>query len=126
MQFAFEKLKSTHTIVVVNGYFPSLSIKRVLKSMIEDSLGYNGAFRNVYDQVGVHSPWSIAPALTSNAQVDFIQKHLQENDTPPYCLLIHNIDGATIRNKTSQTVLSMLADIPKVVFQARFQERTNY
>jgi hypothetical protein len=51
MQFAFDHFKSTHNIVVVNGYFPSLSIKRVLKSIIEESLGYDGAFRSVYDQV---------------------------------------------------------------------------
>jgi len=51
MKFVFDNFKATHAIIVVNGYFPSLSIKRVLKAIIEDTLGYNGAFRNVFDQV---------------------------------------------------------------------------
>jgi hypothetical protein len=48
-------------------------------------------------------------------KVDFIKAKLESDDSVPgFCLVVHNIDGATIRNKTSQTVLSMLADIPKV------------
>ena len=50
MQFAFDNFKK-HNIVVVNGYFPSLSVKRLLKTIIEGGLGYDGSFRNVLDQV---------------------------------------------------------------------------
>lgn len=39
MDFVAAKLKDK-AVVVVNGYFPSLSVKEILKSIIEDSLGY--------------------------------------------------------------------------------------
>ena len=50
MQFAFENFKD-HNIVVVNGYFPSLSVKRLLKTIIEGALGHDGPFRSVLDKV---------------------------------------------------------------------------
>ena len=60
MQFAFDNFKN-HNIVVVNGYFPSLSVKRLLKTIIEGGLGCDASFRSVLDQVCILDPFVLTP-----------------------------------------------------------------
>eukprot|EP00041_Stephanoeca_diplocostata_P010188 m.162124 g.162124 ORF g.162124 m.162124 type:complete len:883 (-) comp18064_c0_seq16:2233-4881(-) len=90
MDFAFSHLKRDN-IIVVNGYFPSLNIKQILKTIVEESLGFDGSFRSALEQM------------------HFIRDKFEEGGQRQHYILVHNIDGPMIRNDTSQTILSMLA-----------------
>lgn len=85
--------KSCH--LVVNGYFPGLTIKQVLSTLSSDLLGHSGSFKS-------HS---------EHAQ--FITNTLEERcgkDAPcEIFLLIHNLDGSMLRNDSAQASLSILA-----------------
>ena len=77
---------------MVNGFFPSLTLKQILSTISEEIL-----------ELGA------APASTSD--------HLAEitsNLTSPLFLLVHNIDGPTLRSSKVQTALSDLASHPLV------------
>jgi len=78
--------------IVVNGYFPSLTMKSVLTAISEDVLELGSSFSNLNDHV---------------------QDILDNVDDDIY-LLIHNIDGATLRNDKSQTVIAQLAAHPLI------------
>lgn len=97
MEFVAKRLANS-VVMVVNGYFPSLSVKQILKTLIEESLGYDGSFRHVSEQLR------------------FIKSKFNDLsvNVPEHYVIIHNIDGATIRNETSQMVLSTLAEMSKI------------
>ncbi|XP_076437157.1 origin recognition complex subunit 2-like isoform X2 [Babylonia areolata] len=82
--------------LVVNGYFPSLTIKQVLGSITEDILGHQGTFRSPLDHV------------------EFIRQRFETQDYEDFYLLIHNVDGAMLRGERTQNVLSLLAQISGV------------
>ncbi|XP_064644295.1 origin recognition complex subunit 2-like [Lineus longissimus] len=83
------------THLVVNGYFPSITIKQVLGSIIEDVIGHEGTIPNPLDQV------------------EFIKNYYTLHDEDLF-LIIHNIDGPMLRAEKVQTILSMLAQVPNV------------
>ena len=78
--------------VVVNGYFPSLTIKNLLNAISEDVLELSSSFSNVKDHV----------------------KYILDNLQDDIYLLVHSIDGATLRNDKSQTVIAQLAEHPLI------------
>lgn len=85
--------------LVVNGYFPGLTMKQLLNSLSANLLGHSGSFK-------LH---------TEHAQ--FITNSLEKRsrDIPPEVfLLIHNIDGPMLRNEKAQTALSILASSPSI------------
>ncbi|XP_006636793.1 origin recognition complex subunit 2 [Lepisosteus oculatus] len=94
-------MNSVH--LVINGFFPSITLKSILNSITEDVLGYQGSFR------------------TPLAQTDFIVKALKEGkegickevDFHLY-LIIHNIDGLMLRGEKTQQTLAQLAAIPNL------------
>eukprot|EP00039_Didymoeca_costata_P017343 m.320947 g.320947 ORF g.320947 m.320947 type:complete len:654 (+) comp16524_c0_seq7:1541-3502(+) len=95
MDFTKEHLcNKTH--VVVNGYFPSLHIKQILSGVIEAILGYQTTSRNVGDQLGS------------------IKQLLQENPEEELYLVIHNIDGAMLRNEVAQDTLAKLVAMERI------------
>ena len=81
--------------LVVNGYFPGLTVKHILSSLSSDLLGHSGSFKS-------HS---------EHAQ--FISNTLEKGsgkDAPcEVFLLIHNLDGPMLRNESTQSALSILA-----------------
>uniref|UniRef100_V9KQ52 Origin recognition complex subunit 2 n=1 Tax=Callorhinchus milii TaxID=7868 RepID=V9KQ52_CALMI len=80
--------------LVVNGYFPSLSIKAILSSITEEVLEHEEPFRN------------------STEQLNFIRRRFKEDPSLELYLLIHNIDGGLLRGLRSQQVLSELSSLP--------------
>ncbi|XP_060556304.1 origin recognition complex subunit 2-like [Ruditapes philippinarum] len=92
-----EKFRSTtlkgFSQLVVNGYFPSLTIKHILNSITEDIFGHNGSFKNPLDQC------------------EFIKKEFEKSGQDFY-VIIHNIDGTMLRNDKSQNILSLLCQVP--------------
>ncbi len=96
-EFHSEKL-SDKDVVVVNGFFPSLTVKHILSTIIHDIL-------EAEETVGV--------ALSD--QVDYICKSYssmedqrEDGDNDLY-LIVHNIDGAMLRNEVAQSQLARLA-----------------
>ncbi|CAH3177796.1 unnamed protein product [Porites lobata] len=92
-QFRSSKL-SSYLQIVVNGYFPSLTIKSVLNLITEEVLMHDGSFKSVTDQC------------------DYIKHSLSNNkNAEELFLVIHNIDGSMLRAKKTQTLLSLLAEV---------------
>lgn len=94
-EFQKEKL-STYPCIVINGYFPSLTLKDILESIGTDLLGISSIPTNPYEAV------------------DFIESEMSELENENLFLLIHNLDGALLRNHKSQHVLSKLAKIRNI------------
>ncbi|XP_066598711.1 origin recognition complex subunit 2-like isoform X2 [Prorops nasuta] len=84
-----------HPTVVVNGFFPSLTLKDILDEIINQLL-------NTTPPGGMHEC------------VNLIQETMRKNPDDRLYLLIHNIDGLTLRSSKLQTVLAHLASIPNV------------
>eukprot|EP00742_Colponemidia_sp_Colp-10_P000926 GILJ01001004.1.p1 GENE.GILJ01001004.1~~GILJ01001004.1.p1 ORF type:complete len:475 (-),score=88.22 GILJ01001004.1:191-1615(-) len=89
-------------LVMVNGYFPGLVIKQVLNTITEDLIGYKSHFRSTTDQVEF-----IRKALAGTILLDALPP-------PRIYILIHNIDGPSLRNENAQNVLSSLASMREV------------
>ena len=89
--------------VVVNGFFPGLTVKQILNTLSSELLGHTGSFKSLVEQA------------------TFICKELEDNIASPdegspknLFLIIHNIDGAMLRGEAAQNVLSVLAHSPAV------------
>lgn len=91
--FHTQMLKDQDSLVI-NGFFPSLTIKHILNAITEDLLEHEGSFGSASDQV------------------DFICGALERD----LFLILHNIDGPILRNDKTQTLLAQLAANPKIHF----------
>ena len=91
----FYKSISYHPSLVVNGFFPSLTMKDILDGIIIDLLELN------------------CPSNTTEC-IDLIEKTLRQNPKDRLYLLIHNIDGMMLRSNKAQDLLSCLANIPNI------------
>ncbi|RUS90205.1 hypothetical protein EGW08_002084, partial [Elysia chlorotica] len=87
-----EKHLSKFSHLVVNGYFPSLTVKHILNSITEDLLESSKGFTN------------------PQTQLEFIKEEYRNKDEDVF-LVIHNIDGVLLRSDKCQAVLSQLAEV---------------
>lgn len=95
INFHKEKLAEEH-VIVINGFFPSLTIKGILDSICIDLLEMTGAPGN------------------SHEIVNLIEKEMEEIPALHIFLIIHNLDGIMLRNDKAQSVLSRLASIKNI------------
>nr|XP_031842814.1 origin recognition complex subunit 2-like isoform X8 [Nomia melanderi] len=91
----FHKSINYHPTLIVNGFFPSLTVKDILDGIIVDLLELS------------------CPADTT-ACIDIIETALKKNPEDRLYLLIHNIDGIMLRSDRAQDMLSSLASIKNV------------
>lgn len=90
--FHKEKLAERH-VIVINGFFPSLTVKDILDAIWVDLLEQSSTGGNPHETVNmIEDEMNKIPAL-----------HL--------FLIVHNIDGTMLRNAKAQSVLSRLASI---------------
>ncbi|CAO2615932.1 Origin recognition complex subunit 2 [Lemmus lemmus] len=82
--------------VVINGFFPGISVKSILNSITEDVLGHMGTFQSVPDQR------------------DWIINKFKEESSLELFLLIHNLDSQMLRGDNSQQILGQLSSLPNV------------
>ncbi|XP_015264161.1 PREDICTED: origin recognition complex subunit 2 [Gekko japonicus] len=82
--------------LVVNGFFPSITVKSILNSITEEVLDHTGTFRSPQDQL------------------DWIVKRFKEDPSSELYLLIHNLDSQMLRGDRSQQILGQLASLPSV------------
>eukprot|EP00095_Tigriopus_kingsejongensis_P011502 maker-scaffold56_size446035-snap-gene-3.23 protein:Tk11502 transcript:maker-scaffold56_size446035-snap-gene-3.23-mRNA-1 annotation:"origin recognition complex subunit 2-like" len=94
-EFQSQFLES-ESVLVVNGFFPSLTVKQILNSISVDILGSPNSFSSIPEQV------------------EYIRKVLSDPEEEDIFLLIHNIDGSMLRNDKAQTTIAQLAEHPKI------------
>jgi len=97
-KFAAEHL-SRHVHLVVNGYFPSLSLKRLLLSLSE------GLFRCT------ETPSDL---IAHAALISELFGDLPESDTTEVFLVVHSLDGVALRTQKAQEILCQLAAQPRI------------
>ncbi|KAI9488062.1 origin recognition complex subunit 2-domain-containing protein [Zychaea mexicana] len=86
-------------VLMINGFFPSITIKASLSKLVVDALDVTASPpAQMQDLV----------ALISNYFMD------ENRSYERLYLIVHNIDGSTLRNERSQQALSMLADTPNI------------
>ncbi|KAG0374953.1 Origin recognition complex subunit 2 [Mortierella sp. AD032] len=96
-QFATSMLTDA-PLIIVNGYFPAITIKDILDRISSTALGYTGPTGSLQEQVAFIRAYFAQPDRT-------IQK---------IYLLIHNIDGSGLRAEKVQSALSLLASCPHI------------
>ncbi len=97
----FRKQYLTNTChLVVNGYFPGLSVKHILTKLSCDVLGHSGAFKSYTEQ---------AQFICSK-----FEDGQRSGNPSEVFLLIHNIDGPMLRGEKAQSALSYLAQSPSI------------
>ncbi|KFO84696.1 Origin recognition complex subunit 2, partial [Buceros rhinoceros silvestris] len=82
--------------LVVNGYFPSITVRSILNSITEEVLDHIGTFRSPLDQLG------------------FIIKRFKEDSSLELYVLIHNLDSQMLRGERSQQILAQLSSLPSI------------
>ncbi|XP_050292700.1 origin recognition complex subunit 2 [Anthonomus grandis grandis] len=89
-----EEYLQDHPVIVINGFFPTLSIKNIIDSFIEDLFELDENPSNL------------------NQAVDLIIQEAQNCSDTYFYLLINNIEA--IRGAKAQTVLATLASVPNI------------
>ncbi|XP_067385303.1 origin recognition complex subunit 2 isoform X2 [Channa argus] len=82
--------------LVVNGFFPSITLKSILNALTCDVLEHQGSFR------------------TPSDQIQFISQKLKDSQDIHVYLVIHNIDGPMLRGEKTQSALGQLASLPNL------------
>ncbi|NWS26768.1 ORC2 protein, partial [Polioptila caerulea] len=82
--------------LVVNGYFPSITVRSILNSITEEVLDHIGTFRSPLDQL------------------EFITKRFKEDSSLELYVLIHNLDSQMLRGERNQQILAHLFSLPSI------------
>ncbi|XP_053668094.1 origin recognition complex subunit 2 [Anopheles marshallii] len=90
------KLLANRPVLVVNGFFPALTVKDVLDAVANDLL-------DLQLQTSVH-----------HEAIDEIEYELSLQPDLHVFLLVHNLDGIAMRGDRMQTTMCRLASIPNV------------
>lgn len=96
-QFATTMLTDA-PLIIVNGYFPTVTIKEILDKISSTALKYSGPTGSLQEQVAFIRAYFAQP----------------ERDIQKLYLLIHNIDGSGLRAEKTQSALSLLASCPQI------------
>ncbi|XP_017047158.1 origin recognition complex subunit 2 [Drosophila ficusphila] len=96
LQSFHQEVLDKQTVLVVNGFFPSLTLKDVLDSITSEILDAG-----------------VSPANPHEA-VDMIEEEFALIPETHLFLIVHNLDGAMLRNVKAQAILSRLARVPNI------------
>ncbi len=92
-----KKFLSSSCYLVVNGFFPGVTIKNILTLLSSELLDHSGTFKS------------------NEEHAHFIQKSLEDKSKKQEIfLVVHNIDGSMLRPDSTQTPLSILAHSPSI------------
>ncbi|GAB5575877.1 origin recognition complex subunit 2 [Prionailurus iriomotensis] len=109
--------------VVINGFFPGISVKSILNSITEEVLDHMGTFRSVLDQLdwivnkfkegvcGAALPCDAGQWQQATAPR---QPHDHENSSLELFLLIHNLDSQMLRGDKSQQIIGQLSSLRNI------------
>uniref|UniRef100_A0A1B6D3J5 Origin recognition complex subunit 2 n=1 Tax=Clastoptera arizonana TaxID=38151 RepID=A0A1B6D3J5_9HEMI len=90
-----KEMLSNSLVVVVNGFFPSLTIKEVIDNIAIELLG----LKHIPPQPLAAVAWVESKLMSSKKRV---------------FLIVHNLDGPMLRSEKAQTIFSRLACIQKL------------
>ncbi|KAL7306742.1 hypothetical protein TKK_0001111 [Trichogramma kaykai] len=93
-QFHKEMISDEPTLII-NGFFPNLTIKEILDNIIVELLGKQ-------------------TDTNQGECFEIIEKTMKRHSSDRIYLLIHNLDGGMLRNSKAQDILSRLAAIPNI------------
>jgi len=96
LQSFHREVLEKQTVLVVNGFFPSLTLKDVLDSITSEILDAG-----------------VSPANPHEA-VDMIEEEFALIPETHLFLIVHNLDGAMLRNVKAQAILSRLSRVPNI------------
>uniref|UniRef100_A0A182LSP6 Origin recognition complex subunit 2 n=1 Tax=Anopheles culicifacies TaxID=139723 RepID=A0A182LSP6_9DIPT len=96
LQTFHHKVLADRPVLVVNGFFPALTVKDVLDAVANDLL-------DLQLQTSVH-----------HETINEIEHELSLQPDLHVFLLVHNLDGAAMRNERMQATMSRLASIPNI------------
>ncbi|XP_037314166.2 origin recognition complex subunit 2 isoform X1 [Pungitius pungitius] len=82
--------------LVVNGFFPSITLKSILNALTFEVLEHQGSFR------------------TPSDQIQYIAQTFKDSPDLHVYLLIYNIDGPMLRAEKTQSALGQLASLPNL------------
>lgn len=86
---------SDKPVIVVNGFFPSLTIKDILDAITKDLLGLSVTLTNLHEVV------------------DLIEEEMNKIESHIF-VIIYNIDGTMLRNEKAQSTLSRLSSVANI------------
>ncbi|KAL1463447.1 hypothetical protein WDU94_015198 [Cyamophila willieti] len=93
----FYKTMLSHSkVLVINGFFPDLTLKEILESIMIDLLDMKEASQD------------------PQQAFELIKKKLKLKNATDIFLVIHNIDGTALRGTKQQSLLAQLASLQKV------------
>ena len=103
--------------LVINGFFPGLTIKQALTKLTSDVFGHSGTFKSPIEQ----SQFIVKQLKTKGKiETEISKGKVKRSAAAPtqmpdeIYLIIHNIDGQMLRSDTAQTALSILAQSPSI------------
>ena len=103
--------------LVINGFFPGLTIKQALTKLTSDVFGHSGSFKSPIEQ----SQFIVKQLKTKGKiETEISKGKVKRSAAAPtpmpdeIYLIIHNIDGQMLRSDTAQTALSILAQSPSI------------
>ncbi|XP_058791170.1 origin recognition complex subunit 2 [Phymastichus coffea] len=91
----YKKMIPDEPTLIINGFFPSLTIKDILDNIMTELLG-------------------LEQVPNQNECFEIIEKIMKTYPDDRMYLLIHNLDGGMLRTNKAQDVLSRLANIPNI------------
>lgn len=108
--------KSCH--LVVNGFFPGLTIKQVLTKLTTDLFGHSGTFKSSIEQaVFITQEFK----KKARSEMELLRDTKAKGAVTATSVVpseiffvIHNIDGQMLRSDTAQSALSILAQSPSI------------
>jgi origin recognition complex subunit 2 len=96
LQTFHKDILAHENVIVVNGFFPSLTIKDILDPIVNDILEMSVSNSNPHETVNI------------------IEDELKNYPDFNIFIIVHNIDGTMLRNDKAQSILSRLASIKNI------------
>ncbi|EER92739.1 origin of replication complex subunit 2 [Sorghum bicolor] len=101
------------TVIVINGYLPSVNLKQVIATIAEMFWDQTKAKRK--RQPGTRAQLSQQfPSQSTEDIISFLMRQTSDDVDYPVCLLIHNVDGPALRDTESQQCLAQISCCPQV------------
>ncbi|KAF0904522.1 hypothetical protein E2562_035236 [Oryza meyeriana var. granulata] len=106
------KTLTDFTVIVVNGYLPSINLKQVIVTIAEIFWEQTKLKRK--RQTATRSQLQPFASQSIDDIISFLNNHTSDNGDNSVCLLIHDIDGPALRDAESQQYLAQVSCCPQV------------
>ncbi|KAL5210643.1 hypothetical protein ABZP36_006266 [Zizania latifolia] len=101
------------SVIVVNGYLPSINLKQVIATIAEVFWEQTKLKRKRQSGTRSQLPQPFASQSIDDI-ISFLNNQTSDNGEENVCLLIHNIDGPALRDAESQQCLAQVSCCPQV------------